>query len=499
MADSVTTYLAARGVRSRPLRALVALLCDDWQSLDTLIRATATPRRTVEELLASFGDDLERDGAAYRVARTRVAAYRPLTVTPATPSDDDLRPVFEAYLAGVPAPRRALDHVQADVDTMLSRARWLDETYDLAGARLMCVGDHDLTALAACTRRPDLTATVIDLDDDLLAYIDRTARERDLDITCLHGDFRFGLPPAAVGSADLVFTDPPYTPEGIRLFLARAVESLRDLEGRVVVSYGYSERNPTLGLRVQQEILRLGLVFEAVLPRFNRYLGAQAVGSASDLYVLQQTARSSRLAEAAVRSIVAGIYTHGPQSVESGPTSADAVAALLRLSGAPAALSPAWTEPVRDAGPVAYDLMADPGPWLARVLMAGPAATVGALVGNNHPDVADQRGQEALRSLVAGKYTLTFHRSVPDGKHAVVVAAPVSDGGVRGALLSRVHGKLGNVWREALIADAGGALTKREARERAAALAPDPGDLEMRLVDLPLHRVRAVLGAAGSV
>ncbi|GLZ38438.1 bis-aminopropyl spermidine synthase family protein [Actinokineospora sp. NBRC 105648] len=497
MADSVTEFLTARRARSRPLRTLVGLLCTGWQPLDELVRVSAVPRRTVEELLASFGQDIERDRGSWRVAPSKVNGYRNLATPPAEVPDDTLRPVFESYLAGVPSPARALDHVQADVDTMLRRARWLDETYHLPGAHLLCLGDHDLTALAACTRRPGLSATVVDVDDRLLAYIDAQAKAKGLDIRCLHADFRFGLPPAAVGSADLVFTDPPYTPEGMRLFLARAVESLRDPDGRIAVAYGYSERNPVLGLKTQQEILRLGLVFEAVLPGFNRYLGAQAVGSASDLYVLQQTARSSRLAEAAVREVVAGIYTHGPQSVESGAIPATAIADLLRLSTATALSSPSWTDPIRANGPTAYDLTADPGPWLARVLLAGPAFPIGALVTNTHPDVADQRGQLALKSLVAGKYTLTFHRSVGDGKHTVVIAQPTTNG-VRGTILSRVHGKLENVWREALIATTPG-LTKREAREQVAAAAPHAKDLDLRLIDLPLHRIQAVLSTVDKI
>ncbi|WP_436492032.1 bis-aminopropyl spermidine synthase family protein [Actinokineospora sp. HUAS TT18] len=480
MADTLQTYLADRGVHSRPLRRLLTLLSDGPQPLDLLIRTAAVPRRTVEDLLAAAG--AQRDGELWSAD---VDPEQPLP-------EHDLSPLA-GILAGVPAPKRALDHVQADLDTMVRRARWLDETYYLPGAHLVCVGDHDLTALAACTARPELRATVVDLDESLLEYIDTTARARGLNIECLHADFRFGLPEL---DADLVFTDPPYTPEGMRLFLARSIEALRGPDGRVVVAYGYSTRNPALGLKVQQEVVRLGLVFEAVLPGFNRYLGAQAVGSASDLYVLQPTARAPKLADSGP-----GIYTHGPQSVESGGTDPAASAALLRLTRGdgveqPEARRPAWAEPVRATKPVAYDLMADPGPWLARVLLAGPAVRVGALVANNHPDVADQKGQVALRELVDGKYRLTFHRSTPDGKHAVVIAEPVDGGGVRAELLRRAHGKLGNVWREALIR-ANEGLTKREAKERVAELAPHAEDLGHRLIDLPRHRVAAILAAAG--
>ncbi|MDQ3403011.1 MAG: bis-aminopropyl spermidine synthase family protein [Actinomycetota bacterium] len=502
MADSgsdelkIARHLADHGVHARRLRALIGLLCAGGQTLDALIRAVAVPRRTVEDLLAACGDDVERDGSTWRIAPDRIDVYRSLARSVATVSDEELRDALTAYLAGVPTPRRALDHVQADVDTMSRRARWLDDTYDLAGARLVCVGDHDLTALAACTLRPDLSAVVVDVDDDLLAYVDATARARGLDIECLHADFRFGLPPSIVGSADLVFTDPPYTPEGMRLFLARGVETLRDNTGRVVVAYGYSERNPALGLKAQQEILRLGLVFEAVLPGFNRYHGAQAVGSASDLYVLQPTSRSRALAEGTSGG-APGIYTHGPQSVESGAADPAAIDALMRLAGDHATpRGPGWSSPVRANGPLAYDLSGDPGPWLARTLVAAPPVRVAALVSNNHPDITDQRGQTALQELVGVKFRLTFHRSTPDGKHAVVVGSPVESGGVARALLDRAHGTVANAWREALIAASDGELTKRSARDRVAELAPDARDLAARLIDLPRHRLRALLVAA---
>ena len=474
---SLTEFLAARGVHARALRPAVELLAAGWQPLEALVRATGVPRRTVEELLACGDVDADE-----RVWRLRPGVAVPEVGPPA--SLDGLADV----LAGVPKPLRALDHVQADAATMERRARWLDETYELAGAHLVCVGDHDLTALAACMARPSLSATVVDVDERLLAYVERVAAERGLAVRCLHADFRFGLPPSVIGSADLVFTDPPYTPEGMRLFLARGAQALRP-GGRVVAAYGYSPLAPALGLKVQREVLGLGLVFEAVLPGFNRYHGAQAVGSAADLYVLQPTSATANLAATAASATA--IYTHGPQSLESTATEGAPLAAVLRLSGASALTPPDWSDPYRGSGPLAFDLTPDPGPWLARVLLAAPRTPVAALVANNHPDIADQAGQRALSALVAAKFALTFHRSVPDGKHAVVTADPVAPSGVAGALLERPHGKLANIWREALIRESGGALTKREARARVAELAPDLHD--ERLIDLPRHRIAAVL------
>ena len=55
----------------------------------------------------------------------------------------------------------ALDHVAATPETTVRRAVWLEATFDLAGRHLLCVGDHDLTSLAACRLVPELTATVL--------------------------------------------------------------------------------------------------------------------------------------------------------------------------------------------------------------------------------------------------------------------------------------------------------------------------------------------------
>ncbi|MFC5290963.1 bis-aminopropyl spermidine synthase family protein [Actinokineospora guangxiensis] len=472
---SLTSFLAARGVHARAFHPIIGLLAADWQPLDELVRASALPRRTVEDLLAC--EDVEsRDG------RWRLAA--PVPAIPERASLDGMATV----LKNVPRPLRALDHVQADLATVRKRAEWLDDTYALTGAHLVCVGDHDLTALAACMARPTLRATVIDVDDRLLEYVDTVATSLGLPIRCLHADFRFGLPPAVAGTADLVFTDPPYTPEGMRLFLARAVQALRGPEGRVIAAYGYSKLAPTLGLKVQREILSLGLVTEAVLPAFNRYHGAQAVGSAADLYVLQPTSSTPTQA-----TTPTAIYTHGPQSLEATTTAPEAVGALLAKSGATTLTPPDWTSPY-PRGPLAFDLTPDPGPWLSRVLLAAPRTPVTALVANNHPDTTNQAAQESLKSLLANKFTLTFHRSTPTNKHAVITATPLPATTSAADLLNRPHGKLANIWREALIKHAPTPLTKRDARARVSTLAPNLTD--ERLIDLPRHQVAHVLTTA---
>ncbi|QQQ80902.1 bis-aminopropyl spermidine synthase family protein [Saccharothrix sp. 6-C] len=503
----VRALLAERGPHARKLRRVVDLLAGDWHTLAELVRLPAVPRRTVQELLTAVGDDLESSRDRFRLAPAKAADYAEFAAgdDPVDPVDalvsrhgEHLRSVL-ADIADVPPPLAALDHVQATAETALKRALWLDTTYDLAGRTLLCLGDHDLTSLAVCAVNPDVEVVVVDVDDRLLEFVSTRAAARGWSVRTVHADFRFGLPPAVLESADLVFSDPPYTPEGMALFAARAVECLADLgRGRVLLAYGFSDRTPALGLKVQQELQRLGLVFEAILPAFHRFDGAQAIGSAADLYVCRPTSRRS----VSPASAKTAIYTHGPQSVEATGPGSTALAALVDLaprpesSPPPKPRAPGWADPIgKGAASLAVDLSGDPGPWLLRTLLACSPGRMAALVPNNHPNVSSAAGQQELRSLVDTRFALRFLRSTPDGKHCVVVADQVLAGTLDvGGLtvrevLTRAHGKLGNVWREALVTATRGALTKREARERIG----EHEDLELRLIDLPRHRIAELL------
>lgn len=394
-------------------------------------------------------------------------------------SDDDLVARMAGLIAEVPTDR-ALDHVSATAETAARRARWLDETYDLAGAHLVCVGDHDLTSLAVLEVRPDLRVTVVDVDERLLEFIAERAAQRGHAVDCWFADLRFGLPPGVAESADLVFTDPPYTPEGVQLFLGRGAQALRDRgNGRLVMAYGFSPLTPALGVKVQRAVLDLDLAVEAILPAFNRYHGAQAVGSASDLYVCRPTARTWQVLEKRLSGAAVNMYTHGEHSLEGEA-----------VGRGPAELLAA---PVRSV-PGQIDLAGDPGPWLLRVLLALNAPTLSLQVPNKSPDLIDAKRQEALRSVVAAKYTLRYRRSTPSPKLAIVEATAVQ-GGERSAvgwLLSHAHGKLGNVLREGLVRQHG--MTKNEARARAAALVPASW-LDARLLDLPRHAIVGLVRA----
>lgn len=555
--SAVAELVARHRPDSRRIRHLLALLTGEPMNLAALVQRSALPRRTVESVLAALGGDLSRSGDHVRIAPAQVPAYRQrfgyeqlLRTEPADPLAARLSEAaaivktMTELIAEAPPARTDLDHVPATPETAARRALWLDSTYDLAGAVLLFVGDHDLTSLAVAQVSPDAELIVVDIDEATLEFIDTQASRLGrpgASIRCLAGDLRFGLPERAAGSADLVFTDPPYTPEGVELFVARGLKGLANRDnGAVVMAYGHSDLHPALGFGAQSAAHRLGLVYEAVLPRFNRYAGAQAVGSSSALYVWRPTARTWRALDQFAAEAAPGIYTQGTQAVEAqaveaqaatplsvipeavlkvteeagypialivgGPADAGRKTARLRLgtlfsAGIPAAVT-------TEGRSVLADLTGGPDSWLLRALLAANASRVVLLVPNSHPDLATQQAQRSLAALLGPKYALRFLRSQPDPRHAIVLADAADrtrlDEKARIAhrILGRAHGKTGNTWREALIEAQrerdGGALSKRDARAQAEAQARQPHILDTRLIDLPRHQIARLLeDAAG--
>jgi hypothetical protein len=543
----------AAGPFGRPLRLVVRELLDGPRTVAELVAASGAPRRDVEQVLAALAADLERSGERYRLPPQQHDTYARLFDLPDLEHRrlDDVvgnrlaaRPDLIELIAGLtgsrPRPDRDLDHVAATPETVVRRALWLDASYDLARTELLCIGDHDLTSLAVAACTPGARITVVDVDDRILECIDGEARRRGWAIRCVWGDFRLGLPASVQRTAGLAVTDPPYTPDGVSTFLVAALQGLADTDrGRIVLAYGYGNHQPALGVKVQQAVLDLHIAFEAILPGFNRYHGAQAIGSRSDLYVCRPTARSWRALPALVANESGRIYTHGEQSLESAAAPASqALAAAWALvpAGTPAGrtllVGDGWAAvpgggrvdaqrtsfgqllarglPPQLAGArdvhLVLDLSHAPPPWLPRLLLAVNTSRVVAVVpaGSWSPDdTALLRAKYAVdvRPGSDGRHGSDGQRG-SSGRYDVLVAEATapdrtspSEGVVHDVLL-RAHGKLGNMWREALVVAArerGGTLTKNEARAVVERSCSAPDLLGHSLIDAPRHLLERVL------
>jgi N4-bis(aminopropyl)spermidine synthase len=537
---------AVWGTELGRVRRLVAVLLDGgWHPLGELVGATATSRRSVGEVLRRLEPwvELDRGGDRARAAEHAVAAlaaaFQP-GQAPAPQADDPLAASMAAIMGGLPAPVRHLDHVPATPATAARRARFLAERFDLAGASVLCLGDHDLTSLALLHVAPTAEVAVVDVDERVLGHVDAVARERGWRVRTVFADLRVELPRSLLGRFELVFSDPPYTPAGVGLFLRRGLEALRRSEfARVLFCYGFGERQPALGLKVQAVVQDLRLVAEAILPGFNRYLGAEAIGGASALYVCRPTRRTWPALRDAAAQADPRIYTHGEGAEEAAlpPLPPAATRALEGLAGDRGELAltvvgdglpdglagrraltlgaylrdlgtatgrPPFTAAPHD-GVVVANLWPHHGAYLPRLLLTAAAARLVAATPKQTLDLAGLDPADPLARLLASTWRPRVHARGGGAAPAVLVAerVPPPAGDPLGLLLRFLvdhrHAVLGNAWREALIAAAakdGRRVSKNQARQAVAA-GPLAAQLHSHLAELPVGLLRLLVTDAG--
>jgi hypothetical protein len=195
---------------------------------------------------------------------------------------------LEEYAKQRPRPYTWLDQAFGTPETAILRALFMLEEGDVEGRRIIFLGDDDLTSIATGLLRASREIMVIDVDDRLLNLIRDISRQEGLNIECVHHDLRDPLPSELMNRYDVVFTDPPYTVEGLKLFLSRGIGALRK-EKCASIYLAFAHKPPEEMLSLQAAINEMGLFIRELIPRFNRYEGAEMFANTTFLAKLETT------------------------------------------------------------------------------------------------------------------------------------------------------------------------------------------------------------------
>ena len=215
-----------------------------------------------------------------------------------------LRRGLAAVAELAPEPLVELDQCHCTPRTKLRRVLAMHAADAINRRRILLLGDDDLMSVALLRFARQFGVTidelvVVDVDDRLLEFIDAELDPAPFPVRCVQRDLREPLPAALAGRFDTVVTDPPYTSDGARLFLARATESLAGGGSSIFFSFG--SRRPGVQFAAQQAIAEVGLEIRSLTRDFNDYVGAGVLGGTSHLYHLT--------APAELQAGEAGLYT----------------------------------------------------------------------------------------------------------------------------------------------------------------------------------------------
>ncbi|OGM18875.1 hypothetical protein A2686_05055 [Candidatus Woesebacteria bacterium RIFCSPHIGHO2_01_FULL_38_10] len=205
--------------------------------------------------------------------------------------------LFNKYASQRPTPERKYDQFTATIETTARRASLLNFFEDVRGKEMLFLGDGDFTSVAVANLYTALEVAVLDIDGRILDEIGSISKIEKLGISSDNYDARKPLPAPYFGKFDVVFSDPPYTTDGIKLFVSRAIQALdpSNQTARIYVCYGNSDRAKEKFLPVNEIFSNSGLMVRWLFDKFNRYQGAESIGSASSLFILEVTSKTKPL------------------------------------------------------------------------------------------------------------------------------------------------------------------------------------------------------------
>ncbi|MBI2414562.1 bis-aminopropyl spermidine synthase family protein [candidate division WWE3 bacterium] len=292
------------GVPAKKIEDLIFYLKQvDTISLQALIRKTGISKTGLENAASNLSTVILVVGDKYSIAPNAKATL-PVFTDYRTEEDIwlilkdrkffEISNKLEEFSKQRDKANRELDQFYATPETVAKRASLLNYFTDICGKRILFLGDDDLTSFATATIGKQKEVVVADVDLKILANVTTISSSANLNISTLEYDAREILPKNLKGRFDIVFTDPPYSPNGFKLFLSRAIESL-DLNNqgaRIYICYGNSDRAKEKFLPIYQIINEAGLMTRWVFDKFNRYNGADSIGSTSSILVLDTTPKT---------------------------------------------------------------------------------------------------------------------------------------------------------------------------------------------------------------
>lgn len=171
------------------------------------------------------------------------------------------------------------------------------KNYSIIGKKVACVGDDDLISITINIVLKELFKEkikstqiyVIEKDKRIIEYINKISKSLELEnIKIIELDLFKEIGDNIEKNIDTVYTDTPYTYNGLKLFLSRAVEFMKKETGlNIFLSFEHKSQDEMLKIEIL--LYNMGLSISEIFLRFNQYEGAGILGGESQLIILKTT------------------------------------------------------------------------------------------------------------------------------------------------------------------------------------------------------------------
>lgn len=174
---------------------------------------------------------LTRQGAAWANAHY-APCVEPVTCQMCAGSGFDFEPFHDAYhqfiplVAQRPPAEATYDQGALTAESVFRRLALMYARGDVAGKRILLLGDDDLLSIALALTGLPREIVVVEIDPRLCEFIENIARAKQLNLRVIQHDAREKLPSALRAHFDTFVTDPAETIQGLLLFVEKGLAML---------------------------------------------------------------------------------------------------------------------------------------------------------------------------------------------------------------------------------------------------------------------------------
>lgn len=177
---------------------------------------------------------------------------------------------FKRIAKDRPLPIAEFDQGYICEEDLMQRIEFIYERGDVEGTKIAVIGDDDLISIALSLTGLPEKITVLEIDDRVIDFINKTAKERNLPVKAHKFDIRHDVPEQFRRKYDVFITDPVETIPGITLFLSRAADTLVD-NGAGYFGLTHIEASLKKWVKIENLLLDMNFVITDMLRDFNVY------------------------------------------------------------------------------------------------------------------------------------------------------------------------------------------------------------------------------------
>jgi len=179
--------------------------------------------------------------------------------------------LFQEVAVDRPLAKEEFDQWFMTPEHALHRIGFIHARGDLLNRRILIIGDDDLVGIAAAITGLPEEVVVLEVDERIIEFTNKVAKQFDLRLRAQVFDARHSLPSELAGHFDVFACDPVETVEGCKVFISRGVSGLRGTGCTVYFGLTSLECDKKKWFDIQKMVLGMNFAITDVLRNFTEY------------------------------------------------------------------------------------------------------------------------------------------------------------------------------------------------------------------------------------